>query len=175
MARAEPVRQLPRLHRPTLRRGVQVLVDRSQAMIPYARDQAELQEEIRAVVGKENCQVLRFVGCPLRGAGTGPKKSWYSTPAGTYRVPPPQTVVLLLTDLGIGGPVFEHDSADVPEWLEFAAQLRQAGYRLIAFVPYKASRCPRQLADAITVIQWDRRTTPTVVHSMVCRAREGKA
>ena len=69
-------------------------------MIPYARDQAELQEEIRAVVGKENCQVLRFVGCPLRGAGTGPKKSWYSTPAGTYRVPPPGSVVLLLTDLG---------------------------------------------------------------------------
>src|SRR5260370_39634363 len=92
LARNEYIDRLPMLPWLTLRHGVQVLVDRSHAMIPFARDQIWLEREILRVVGTERVETLRFIGNPLRGAGTGPKKTWP-----TYRPPLPSTMVLLLT------------------------------------------------------------------------------
>lgn len=167
LARKEHLKRLPVRPFPTLSQGVQVLVDMSQSMIPYARDQAWLQREVQKVVGYEKAQVLRFVGVPSRGAGVGERSSWTA-----YQPPAAGTPVLLLTDLGICHFTPSEDWTSGSEWLSFAEVVNRAGCPLIAFVPYAPSRWPRNLARSMVLIQWDRPTTIATVRSLVRRARE---
>jgi hypothetical protein len=167
LASGKNLKELPMLPSPTLNRGVQLLIDRSQAMLPFMGDQARLREEILRVVGRDRVATLRFVGCPPRGAGVGAALSWSA-----YEPPLPGTPVLLLTDLGIGRPKLSDERAGVAEWLKFARLLEKANCPLVAFVPYAASRWPPVLTHHMTVIQWDRKTTATRVRSQVRCAHE---
>src|SRR5206468_10029090 len=51
-ARVEPVVTVPRLPRPSLHRGVQLLVDIGEGMQPFRRDQEVLVEVARETVGR---------------------------------------------------------------------------------------------------------------------------
>jgi hypothetical protein len=161
LARREQVERLPTVPSRTLERGVQLLLDKSQAMMPFVRDEAWMLKEIRNVIGADKVEVLRFVGSPVRGAGAGPK------PWGEYRPPPPGTPVVVLSDLGICQPTLAADWAGEEEWLKFAERARRASCPLIALVPYKASRWPRTLARLMTIVQWDRSTTVATVASLL--------
>jgi hypothetical protein len=167
LARGMCLHELPMLPSPTLTRGVQLLIDRSQAMLPFIRDQIRLREEILRVVGSDRVSTMRFVGCPLRGAGEGPEMSWSQ-----YEPPLPGTPVLLLTDLGIGRPRLIDERASVTEWRKFAQLVKKAQCPLVAFVPYLAARWPQALRRHLTIIQWDRKTTATTVRNRVKRAHE---
>jgi len=169
LARGEHLDRWPTLSRPTLNRGIQLLVDRGRSMAPFIGDQVSMQKELAHVVGRDRVQTLRFSGCPLRGAGAGPATSWAA-----YRPPPAGTPVVLLSDLGIGGPLVGGDRAGVDEWLGFARLVRKARCPLVAFVPYAAPRWPRALAPLLTIIHWDRTTTVSAVRSRVGRAHEVK-
>jgi hypothetical protein len=164
LAKQECVRQLPTLPSRTLRRGLQLLVDKSQAMMPFARDQSWLLDEIRDIVGVDSVEVLRFIGCPLRGAGRG-RRPWLP-----YRPPLPSTPVVLLTDLGICQPILTDDWAETLEWLNFANTIRRAGCPLLALVPYGPARWPPALVNLMTIIQWDRTTTVATVYKVVRHA-----
>lgn len=164
LAKRECVRQLPTLPSRTLRRGLQLLVDKSQAMMTFARDQSWLLNEIRDIVGADSVEVLRFAGSPLRGTGKG-RKPW---PA--YRPPPPGTPVVLLTDLGICQPMLTDDWADTPEWVDFATAVSRAGCPLLALVPYGRARWHPALTHLMTIIQWDRNTTAATVSKLVRHA-----
>jgi hypothetical protein len=167
LASGTSLQELPLLSAPTLSRGVQLLIDRSQAMLPFMGDQARLHEEILRVVGRGRVTTLRFVGCPSRGAGVGAEMSWSE-----YEPPVYGTPVLLLTDLGIGRPRLSDERAGVAEWLKFARLLEKANCPLLAFVPYPASRWPQSLTRHMKIIQWDRKTTATTVRSKVRCAHE---
>ncbi|MEZ4293650.1 MAG: hypothetical protein R3B70_01645 [Polyangiaceae bacterium] len=152
IARRLPITTLPRRKRPTLRMGVQVLVDRGEGMEPFQRDAASLIARVRAVVGQGATEVLRFDSDP-RLAGPGPKRLW-----APYRPPAPGAPVLVLSDLGILQP--DGMGAERDEmWLDLTATLRRAGCPLIAFVPQPARRFPAVLAQQMTLIEWDRPTT----------------
>jgi hypothetical protein len=71
LARGQPIQKFWRIMRPTARRGVQVLIDDSEALVPYARDQKELLHEIKRVIGQEKVEVVHFIGSPLRRQNTG--------------------------------------------------------------------------------------------------------
>jgi hypothetical protein len=167
LARKEHLKRLPMRPFPTLTQGVQILVDMGPSMIPYARDQAWLQNEVQKVVGYEKAQALRFVGTPLRGAGIGERSRWAQ-----YQPPASGTPVLLLTDLGICHSASSADWTSDSDWQSFAEVVKRAGCPLIAFVPYAPSRWPRSLARSMILIQWDRPTTIATVRSLVRRARE---
>lgn len=162
VARAEPLLTLPRRPQPTLARGVQLLVDRGEAMEPFFGDQAQLQAEIVKVVGRERTEVLSFAGCPLWGAGVGLRDEW-----GDYRPPPRGTPVVLLTDLGVGRPALAAERAGVRDWLAFNARLRKAGSAAVAFVPYASARWPPRLGRAMAILHWDHTTTAATVKSVV--------
>lgn len=166
LARCEGVDEFPTLPSPTMRRGLHLLVDKSQALMPFARDQAWLQEEIRNMAGADRVSVFRFAGCPTRGAGDG-RKPW---PA--YEPPPPGTPVVLLTDLGICQPMLTSDWADEAEWAAFAERVRRAGCPQLALVPYGPARWPKSLARVMTLIQWDRGTTAATVTALMKQPRE---
>ncbi len=165
IAGGEASAELPRLPRPTLAHGVQMLVDRSEAMLLFLEDQGWLENEILKVVGPARAQVLYFEGCPSRRAGRGSRRRWKNY--FEYYLPRSGTVVFLLTDLGAAPPV----TADVPvsegEWLDFTRRLREHGCPLVAFVPYALARYGNALHRLITIIQWDRTTSASSVHARV--------
>jgi len=159
LANGENVERFPTLLSLTLGRGVQLLLDKSQAMMPFVRDQAWLLKEIRNVVGADKVEVLRFIGSPGRGAGAGPR------PWAAYQPPPPGVPVVILSDLGIRQPMLASDWADEDEWLAFADVVVRAHCPLIALVPYKSSRWPRSLTRLMSIVPWDRSTTAAKVNS----------
>lgn len=168
LASCKPMAGIPRLPAPSLFRGVQVLVDLGEGMEPFARDQEEILTELRRVVGADRLREMQFRHCPLRGAGSGPIWTWKP-----YEPPESKVPTLILSDLGMGGPVFHSDRATEAEWLAFAGRLRARSCPLIAFVPYPVDRWPSRLAKAITLVMWDRSTTVGKVRRAVSgRKRE---
>ena len=165
VASGETSAELPRLARPTLSRGVQVLVDRSETMLPFSKDQGWLEEEIQKVVGEGGAQVLYFDGRPTGKAGRGGKRRW--EPYMERHLPGAGTVVLLLTDLGVGYPPSLAMPAGEHEWVAFAERLRRRGCPVVAFVPYAPERVPAALHRLMTIIQWDRSTSASSVHARV--------
>lgn len=154
LSRGQVVSRIPSIPRPSLIRGVQILVDRGESMQPFGRDQDEMVSAVRRVVGRGATQVLDFVGCPTRGAGEGAVWDW-----GPYRPPGHGTPVLILSDLGSGRYAAPGERASVREWLAFADALAHRPCPLIAFVPYPKSRWPRGLSRHLVILQWDRGTS----------------
>jgi hypothetical protein len=127
IAHGHSLERLPYRRRTSLRAGGQILVDLSDAMIPYRRDQEWLAGKLRRILGPDRVDILAFEDCPGRGAGKEPFGGWTN-----YRVPPAGTPVLVLTDLGIADPPDVVASADADEWLAFAHRMTDAGCMLLA-------------------------------------------
>lgn len=154
IARARPLRRLPRLPGNKIAPCVQVLRDVGDSMIPFAEDAQLLIPEIERVVGPENVWTLKFRGCPLRGAGTDEDDTW---PA--YSFPASGSHVLLLTDFGIGRPPLTGVRSSLDEWHAFADGLHLRNVACTAFVPYPAERWPPRLSRLLRLVEWDRKTT----------------
>jgi hypothetical protein len=162
VARLQPVVRLPRRLLPTLKRGVQVLVDQGEGMQPFIQDQEQILHWIARVVGKDKATIMGFAGSPLRGAGASLRREWRE-----YRTPPANTPVLLLSDLGIHRSSRWSEWADEAEWLEFVKILSRSGNPLAVLVPYGPDRWPTALRTAIKIIPWDERTTISRVRSAI--------
>ena len=159
-----PLWEVPRLTAPTLRRGAQVLIDAGAGLAPYARDQERLLAQIRDVVGRDRVEAWEFVGTPLKYAhpleAARPDGKAH---ADGYRLPPPPSPVLLLTDLGIASPPFWGEVAAPGEWLAFIRHAREAGNPLLALVPYREERWPSHFDGLLKVIPWDQQTSVLTV------------
>ncbi|MFD0003480.1 hypothetical protein ACFVJ4_13790 [Streptomyces sp. NPDC127178] len=161
-ARGIPLTRLPRAARPTLRFGVQVLLDQGDSMEPYRRDQKELARQITGLVGAELTQVRCFADVPARGTGPDSPRTWQP-----YRPPSPGTRVLVVSDLGVGGPVLHPRRASVAEWYHVLDEIVRAGCTVLALVPYPVNRVPAELAPLLSVLTWDRTTTVSTVSALV--------
>jgi hypothetical protein len=148
------VSTVPLRHVPTLRFGVQILVDGGDGMAPFAADQDHVVRQVRDLVGAERTEVRYFANAPLRGVGYGPVWTWTD-----YRPPAPGTPVLVLSDIGLGGWWLDPARAERSEWEEFARVIVGHGCELIALVPYPAARWPAWLTRRFAVATWDRRLT----------------
>jgi hypothetical protein len=71
-----PITDLPRWPIPTLRQGVQLLLDLGQGMDPYANDRDSLANCLDDILPNDRITVLHFVGCPGRGCGAGARDDW---------------------------------------------------------------------------------------------------
>lgn len=165
-ARGIPLARLPRATRPTLRFGVQVLVDQGDGMQPYRRDQQELARQITGLVGAELTQVRYFSDVPSRGTGPGSPRTWQP-----YRPPSPGTRVLVVSDLGVGGPVLHPQRASVAEWHQVLDEIVRAGCTVLALVPYPVTRVPAELTRLLAGLTWDRTTTVSTVAALAGRRR----
>jgi hypothetical protein len=164
LARGDAFRDLPRLPWPTMRHGLQLLVDTAEAMMPFAWDQQVMVSELKRIVGSHKVAVQHFAAAPLHGTGTGPRPAWRS-----WLPPHPGTPIAVLTDLGVTRPAFSLEPAPPAEWLDFAAQARGARCPVVAFVPYSPDRVPLALRRAMAVVHWDRSTTATAVRGQLGR------
>jgi len=149
IARGQPLTALPRQPRRTNRLGVQLLLDVGPAMEPFLADVAALPEQIARVVGAPRLRILRFAGCPSRGAGARAR------PWPRYELPAAGTPVLIVTDFTQRSP-WGPPPAPVVEWVSFLAQLRRAGARPLALVPSSPVGVDRRIATLLPVVAWDR-------------------
>jgi hypothetical protein len=153
--------ELPRRQRPSLLRGAQLLVDVGRSMTPFRHDTAVLADVVFGTVGRTNVRRMVFADSPLRGMGTGARWTWTSG----YVAPDVGTPVLVVTDLGIGGPADHHARSRAHEWITLAERLRRRGSPLVALVPYPPHRWPDALVGQLAIVTWDRRTTLSDVRS----------
>lgn len=151
-----PFRAVPR--RLVSRSGgaVQVLVDASEAMAPFAEDARWLTGRIEATAGRDRTETLGIEYARVFLAGRGSRLRW--TDYFRDHAPLPGVVVILLSDLGIGrAPLGRWASPE--HWLSFAEGLHKRGAGLVALVPYARDRWPAELRRTIPIVQWDARTT----------------
>jgi hypothetical protein len=157
LARGETIAELPLQPRVSLDRGVQLLIDVGDGMLPFAADQLDMLDRVRRTVGASAAEVLWFRDAPLRGLGSGEASEW-----GSYRPPRYPQPVLLLSDLGVGrrpGP----GRASAGEWLAFAEIAGHARCPILALVPYAVTRVPSALRAALQIVPWDRGTSGLTV------------
>ncbi|MEU6342932.1 hypothetical protein ABZ883_18560 [Streptomyces sp. NPDC046977] len=162
LARARPLHEIPRRPLPTLRYGVQVLADISAGMEPFAGDVQDIIGQVRAQAGVASTQVLRFCDVPTRGAGPGPRGAWQA-----YRPPQQGRRVLVLSDLGAGGPPFNPWRARPEEWHRTVHAIRQRGCDVVALVPLPERQWPKWWRTLLPVVPWDRGTTVSRVLGVV--------
>ena len=154
IATGRPVNEIPRRTAPSLRLGVQLLVDLGEAMQPFHLDTQEMVQRFYRVVGADHLELHYFRQSPLRGViaddGVG-LDAWPRPPVGQP--------VVVISDLGTYGRTggLERPAA-TSEWLEFAAQLKRNDSRVSAIVPCAPSRIPAPIRRAIRCLSWDRST-----------------
>lgn len=161
----QPLDRLPRRPWPTMRCGVEVLVDVGEAMTPFVQDQTWLIAKIRRVAGCDRVKVLRFRGSPLRGVVSGTELRscpWQNPSAG---VP-----ILVVSNLGAGPGASASENAPETEWLEFAGRVRRGGCPLVALSPHSNRRFSPRLRRALTIAHWDRATTSGTLRTLIGRA-----
>lgn len=154
-----PVLQVPRRLRPTLRRGVHVLLDRGAAMLPFARDVQDVVAQLRVTVGRDHVVAAAFEETPLAA-----DVLWLrQRRRGAWVAPAAGTPILLVTDLGLSQRYGDTRGATVAEWVEFAERCRAAGCGMIALLPRRESSWPPALRKAFTIVPWDERTNVSTV------------
>jgi hypothetical protein len=130
---------------------VQVLVDRGEGMEPYTDDLDFLAAQFVDVAGRDQVERRTFVGTPLRGLDpdvfTGETTEW--------KRPAPLSLVLVLTDLGAGGPIGSRDRASADEWRAVAATVASVQAHLRVLTPFPASRLSAGLAEIMRIVGWD--------------------
>jgi hypothetical protein len=151
LAGGRPVRALPRRPRLSLHRGVQILIDLSEALDPYGRDQQSVVALVQRVVGQQLAPVGSFENCPSRGV-------WLLPRSAAVRGRP----VLVLTDLGLGGPQAQSARASAAEWASYAHRAARAGSPVIALIPYPPDRARGAIRRRIAVVPWDRASVSAV-------------
>ncbi len=157
----EPLREIPRLSLSTMVHGVQVLIDDSEALEPFYKDQVDIINTIQEIVGLDRVQIMGFIGCPTRGVRYEISDDWLE-----YRPPFSRSTILLITDLGILIEPYIIDNAGVHEWLSFASMIRKADCSLVAFVPYPKERWPKPLQSSMKIVQWDRTTFTSTIQQI---------
>ena len=161
--------RLPRLATATLRRGADLLVDLAAAMDPFRADIEQLLAAVGKVLSFGLLSVSYFSGSPARTSTIdGTRQSRRPWSGSTPRRP-----VVVVTDLGIGGPPLDREGASIGEWLAFARQVRACGQALLAMVPYEARRWPPVLQRAMTILHWSERTTVGEIRRALREAQHG--
>lgn len=150
------MRRLPRKIRPTLRKGVQLLLDRDTSMMPLYADQTALHKLVAAIVGRERNSVFRCDTFPPRRVSPLAATKW-----GPYAPPPPGTPVLIAGDLGMARGAFPLSSDAERRWDEFLGPLREAGSPVLALVPCHPERYPPFVRANVRLVLWDSRTRPS--------------
>ena len=164
LSEARPLTAVPLLFGPTLRHGVEVLVDVSVGLDPFRGDVSSLLQALGDLLADDVLDVSYFNHCPGRGITRHAGRRWCPWSPAFVRAP-----VLVVSDLGIGGPLEAEERASTEEWLQVARAVRGTGRAMLALVPYEGRRWPPALARAMTLLHWSERTTAGEIRRAVGR------
>lgn len=120
----------------------------------FRRDQRDVVERVRRLVGPDRLEVLYFADAPLRGCGSGAVWTWKP-----YRLPPARSTVLLLSDLGLNSRWLSPAPSARSDWVRFAAVLSWQGLRTVVLIPLAVARVPSWASQLFFTVSWDRSLT----------------
>ena len=157
LSRLRHVPHLPRERTQRWPRQIQVIVDRSRHLWPYARDQTLVSNALRGLVPSDQ---LSFALC--HDAAAEPRTLDHSTgDLSPYVAPDPETVVLVLGDLGC---LDAGDPTSPERWSAFGHRLAALGCSPVALLPCAAHRCDDRLRGTWTILPWERADPTGAVH-----------
>jgi hypothetical protein len=148
--------QLPFKSKARLVKGVHVLLDRSESMQPFLRDQTELVARLRGLLGEAPVQHTWFEYDPLRPVES--RLSWHTPMPRHFRE---QTPVLLVTDFGSGLDPSTARSMEFDPWLPVLQLARSSHCRIFALIACSPNFWPIELSRFVDgSLLWDRETSP---------------
>jgi len=160
LSNGQPVTVILRERYLSVRRGMQLLVDVGENMVPFARDVTELVDQLLAVIGRDRTQLLYFADCPTLRCGSGGRATWTRS----YTPPVAGTPIVVLTDLSLARGSAARSGATEDMWLTFLAIARAHDCPVIVFNPYPLDRWPSSVRRLVRGVPWDRGTTAAITH-----------
>lgn len=140
---------------------LQLVIDRSEHLVPYWTDQDQVRSELARLFATQDLEQAVF-----HEGLTEPRLLGAPAPGG-YR-PPLGGIVLVLGDLGCL--TARAADGDNP-WLDLGRRIAAAGGRPLALLPCPLERCPAVLRHDWQLIPWERSKGHAVTHSRALRAR----
>ncbi len=155
LANGRLLERLPLRQRPTLKRGVQLFLDRSNSMQPFWRDEIELLDRLQHLLGSCNVQVWWLEVDPW--LSIEPQLNWHSPPPDQLSA---ETPLLIVSDFGIGEDPLGEGLMDFGPWRTLLDQAQSSCCPVIALIPAPESVWPDKLRQLIPYAYvWDRYTS----------------
>jgi hypothetical protein len=156
VAHGETLAEIPYKLRANLVKGVHVLLDHSETMQPFWRDEMELIARLRRLLGEALVQHTWFeidpdrpIATRLRWRSSAPRKLHEGTP------------LLLVTDFGVGLEVIAGRFMDWDPWRPIFQLAESSRSRVIALLPSSPALWPAGLKRFVaSMLLWDRETSP---------------
>ena len=145
MTRCRPLAVLPRLRIPSLRGGVQLVIDRSPWMAPFAADVDALRRRLIGVIGAA-VEEIRVRAAD--GAGFELRPAW---------TPRRGVPVVIVGDLGRAALRSGREAPGV-FWADLAHRASAADAEVVAVVPGRRASYDSVIPPGINVVSWDRST-----------------
>ena len=153
--------RLPREHRRRWGPCLQLVIDRSEHLVPYWTDQDQVRGELARLFAVQDLEQAVF------HEGLDEPRLLAASASGGYRAPP-GGVVLVLGDLGcLTARAADEDNP----WLDLGRRIAAAGCRPVALLPCPPERCPAVLRRDWQLIPWERPRGSAVTDRRALRER----
>lgn len=139
--------RLPRQRRRSWGNRVQIIIDRSDRLIPYWGDQISIRAQLKRLFPRHAVETAVY----WEGLN-GPILSRPQHVRRDYSPPPPGSLVIVLGDLGC----LSMDDAERAVWTRLGARLCGSGCRSLAIIPCQQACVDEALARFWRVLTWER-------------------
>jgi hypothetical protein len=155
LARGQPLTALPRTSRQGWAMACQLLVDYAAPLLPFWSDFEALLAHLRPLRGPHGLALVAFPdGNPDGRCWVHTEQDWQGIDS--YRLPPPGTPVLVLSDLGC----LDTTAVRRHQWRHLGLRLQRAGCRPVALMPCPARWWDPELTRLYAPVCWDRHVRP---------------
>ncbi len=159
LSRGEFLHRIPLRARRVWGHDLMILEDRSRRLVPYWSDQDFVTAQLKKIYPVWGFSLARLNdGCRFPEVLEPRERRHFR-----FEPPPPDTLVLAMTDLGclVSGKSRETTQVSIGDnvqknWLRIGRDLRDNGNRAIAVVPCHPSQIPHDLAQLWTIVPWER-------------------
>lgn len=140
-----PLTTFPYLREKCLSHSFHILLDKSERMRPYIRDEFDWLVQFEDIVGKEYLEVYSFLGSPRREILSKKRDS-----IAGYKLPSQGMPIIVFSDLAINS----RDTALRGEWLDFFREADSKGCPITVFSPYSSGCYPEKIKRYLTIMEW---------------------
>ena len=164
ISKAHVFERLPLLTRSTVSRGVHVLLDHSESMQPFWRDQDELVNRLQRILGKIKVKIDWFEYNVFRPIES--RLFWHTRMPNRFT---DKTPILVVSDFGIGDNPSLARYMEWDPWFPVLQRARSSHCRTFALIPAPSTYWPEDINRFFNgFLIWDRKTSPQTA-ARVCR------
>jgi len=164
----KPLYSIPRLPQKTIRNGCHLLLDFSDALLPWWQDMRDLKRQFHDILDESICKTFEFENDPMAAV------RWSESMGDVVWRPEKKRPVVLATDLGITHHPTLGLRPDTTTWVRLAQFCHRAEAPLIAMVPIHPDRWPKGLDRWMRIIHWHPATSAATVNRLLAQNINGR-